>query len=542
MSIALRDRASVRAAIPWVVVAAALVFAVVNLALHDALFHRDEATPESMPAAVPEADPVEEGKGPGGLPESVTLPEGKFQTAGIRLEAARLDALPAELGVPGRIETNLDRQVQVRPRAPGVIREVGVALGQKVRKGQVLAVLDSPEVGRARLDLRVRQRELTVARARAEYDRLVAANVAELIPELRRGTEASVIEKKYAGRPLGLFYAQLMTAYSKYDIASHEEKKMAGLFEKEIVGEHQPYVTKHTREGTQAEFEGALESARFEANQQSLVSSQKARDAEAGVVDAGQRLRILGVSVDLDDALAHPEHASATRSHSAADEDVTAYPVTAPFDATVIVKSPLAVPSQKAEMNDVLFTLADLSRVWVMVNVPESDFALLPALEHGKIRLTATAYPERKFEAKLLSVGATVDPTTRTVPMLAETANPDGLLKIGMFVRIVLDTAVETRALTVPVSAIAEIEGVAGVFVPSGKPRDKNKDQHSSKGADKAQDRAGRTFAFHPVKLGREAGDRRVIESGLAPGAEVVASGAFTLKSELILQNEAGED
>ena len=122
------------------------------------------------------------------------------------------------------------------------------------------------------------------------------------------------------------------------------------------------------------------------------------------MIDAAQRLRILGVSEDIDELLAH----AGERRPTPADEDVTAYPIVAPFDGTIIAKP--AVPSQKAEMNDVLFTLADLSTVWVMANIAESDFAVLPQLQDGTIRLTATAYPGRTFEAKLLSVGAVVDP------------------------------------------------------------------------------------------------------------------------------------
>ena len=60
----------------------------------------------------------------------------------------------------------------------------------------------------------------------------------------------------------------------------------------------------------------------------------------------------------------------------AVDEDVTIYRIVAPFDGTIIKKD--AVPSQKADLNDVLFTLADLPTVWVTANVPESDFAKLP--------------------------------------------------------------------------------------------------------------------------------------------------------------------
>jgi membrane fusion protein, heavy metal efflux system len=91
-----------------------------------------------------------------------------------------------------------------------------------------------------------------------------------------------------------------------------------------------------------------------------------------------------------------------------------------------------------------------------------------------------------------------------------------------MFVRIVLDTAVETKALIVPGSAVVEIDGKTGVFVPEGDD--------------------GHNFAFKPVKLGRESGDRRVVASGISPGTAVVSEGAFTLKSELILQNETEEE
>jgi multidrug efflux pump subunit AcrA (membrane-fusion protein) len=171
---------------------------------------------------------------------------------------------------------------------------------------------------------------------------------------------------------------------------------------------------------------------------------------------------------------------------------------------------------------DVMFTLADLSTVWVLANVPESDFAMLPALQGGSIRIAATSYPGRLFDAKVLSISATVDPTTRTVAMLAETPNHEGLLKLGMFVRITLDTADASKLVTVPSSSVVEIEGREGVFIPSGG--------------------EGRTFRFQPVSLGRESAGRRVVTEGMGVGDPLVASGAFLLKSELILQNEAEEE
>jgi multidrug efflux pump subunit AcrA (membrane-fusion protein) len=156
-----------------------------------------------------------------------------------------------------------------------------------------------------------------------------------------------------------------------------------------------------------------------------------------------------------------------------------------------------------------------------VANVPESDFATLPSLGGGTVRLTATAYPNRHFEARMLYSGAEVDPVTRTVRLVAETENPDGLLKLGMFARIVLDTATTEKAPTVPLGSVVEMEGKPAVFVPG---------------------EGERTFVIRPVKLGREALGRQVIAEGLKPGDRVVVAGAFLLKSELILQNETEEE
>jgi multidrug efflux pump subunit AcrA (membrane-fusion protein) len=511
-------REALRGALPWVVLGSGLALLVVNFTLHDALFHHkalsaseaEEGGAAGSPGPAPQAP---------GLPTSVTLAEGKFKAAGVTTEPARLVSLPAELGVPGRIEANLDHQVQIRPRASGVIREVKVVLGQAVKKGDVLAVLDSPDIGTARLELRARQRALATARVKADWEKKVADNVESLVPALQKRVEAPVIQRTYADRPLGTFRATLLQAYAEFDIASHEEEKTAGLYQKQIVGEHPVFLTKHTREGAQAKFEGVLEQARFDARLQRVTAEQNVRRAEADVIDSAERLRILGVPEDIKELLDRAGDVAAASAREVG-KDVTAYPITAPFDGTLLTKN--AVMSQPAGVNDVLFTLADLSTVWVMANIPESDFGLLPDLQKGRIRLAATAYPGRSFEAKVFSVGSAVDPATRTVPMIAETPNPDGLLKVGMFVRITLDTSVEHKALTVPAAAVVEIEGRKGVFVPDPK--------------------GPRTFHFRPVKPGPQAGDRQVIDSGLNEGDPVVARGAFDLKSELILQNEQDEE
>ena len=118
------------------------------------------------------------------------------------------------------------------------------------------------------------------------------------------------------------------------------------------------------------------------------------------------------------------------------------------------------------ELADLLFVLADLSKVYAVANIPESDFAALPGLGGGKGGLTATAYPGRHFDARILYTGAEVNPATRTVRLVAEADNPDGLLKLGMFARFVLDTRATEEARPSPSARSSRSRASPAVFVP----------------------------------------------------------------------------
>jgi RND family efflux transporter MFP subunit len=475
---------------------------------------------------------------------SVALAESKFQEAKILTEPARIDRLSTEVAVPGLIQANADQQVEIRPRAAGIIREVHALLGQNIRRGETLLILDSPDIGTARLNLRQRQRELVTARFEANWKSEIAANVALLIPELHKGIarrtedvadihddvhpaheerprdDLAAIERRFSGKQLGAYRGTLLQALADYDIAAHEEEKTVSLRSQNIVGVHPMLVALHTRQGVRAKLEAAIEQVCFDAAQEKRLADQALRQAEAAVIDAAQRLRILGVSEDIPSLLAHPDLANAV----AINEDVTFYRIAAPFDGTIIKKNAVAVPSQRVDPTDVLYTLADLRTVWVTANVNESAVAKLARIRDGSIHFQATAYPDREFRARILSVGAAVDPQTRTVPLLAQTENPDGLLKVGMFLRIFLDSSATEQALTVPTAAVVEIESLKYVCVPAGKEGEQYK------------------FLLKPVEVGRQAGDRIVIKAGLKEGDPVVTSGAFFLKSELILQNQPEEE
>ncbi len=93
-----------------------------------------------------------------------------------------------------------------------------------------------------------------------------------------------------------------------------------------------------------------------------------------------------------------------------------------------------------------------------------------------------------------------------------------------MFVQIHLDSSATERVLTVPAAAVVEIEGQNYVFIPAKNTRDEH------------------TFSPRPVEIGPKTSDRVVIKAGLNQGDEIVSSGTFILKSELILQNQTDEE
>ena len=498
---------------------AAIAVTVATLA-HDQLFHAGrslEAAATGMIAG--EASKGEDGKAPSFDPTTtVVLPEGKFAAANLEVAAARTAEVSREVAVAGRIEADPNRRIEVRPKAPGVVRTVPALPGSKVKAGDVLVVLESAEVASARLLIRERQRALATARIEANFKAKVADNAETMITRLRQGATAQDLAKQFADKVVGTSRGTLIAAWAELELATHEFDKQSELRKKVIVGEHPVFVAEHTREGAQAKFEAALEQVRFDVAQADRVARQVVRNAEEMVIDAAERLKILGIVQDVPTLL---EDATETLPLAADTTELAAYPILAPIDGTVV--STTTTRSQRVDVMDPLFVVADLSRVHAVANIPESDFAALAGLNGGAVRLTAeAAYPGRGFAATMLYTGAEVDPATRTVRLVAEVDNPDNLLRLGMFARIALDARTVESATVVPPGALVDFDGVAAVFRPDPK--------------------QPRTFTRQAVKLGRDTPEGQIITAGLNPGDPVVIANAFKLKSELILQNDTEEE
>jgi RND family efflux transporter MFP subunit len=185
----------------------------------------------------------------------------------------------------------------------------------------------------------------------------------------------------------------------------------------------------------------------------------------------------------------------------------------APMGGFVLERN--AFPNQRVGPDADLYTIADLSRVWIMADVFESDIA--------SIHVGSAAYLMFPYEgttpvgAKVMYIQPQVDPTTRTLKVRLEAANPGLRLKPDMFVNVEFGIAGEKR-LVVPADAVLDSGERQTVFVDLG-------DGYLEPRA---------------VDVGARIGDRIVIASGLAAGERVVASGTFLVDSESQLKAAIG--
>jgi len=174
-----------------------------------------------------------------------------------------------------------------------------------------------------------------------------------------------------------------------------------------------------------------------------------------------------------------------------------------------------ALPNLYVQPSTRLYTLADLSRVWVNAQIFQEDLGRIRPGESAT--LTVDSYPGRTFTGRVEQILPQIDLATRTGQVRLEVANPGIKLKPGMFVNVTLKS-IQPPQLVVPASAVFQTGLRQVVFVNHGN------------GQLEPQD----------VTVGPRIGENYVILSGLKPHEEVVTSANFLLDSESQLQAAAG--
>jgi len=234
--------------------------------------------------------------------------------------------------------------------------------------------------------------------------------------------------------------------------------------------------------------EQRLEAQGISSRRELLDAEAELRRMEARVRGAEERLRVFGADL-------HGEGGH--------------FDVASPYDGVVVERH--AGRGEVVGPSDHLFTIADLSRLWIELDVYERDLSVVAVGQ--PVVVETTAWPGRDFSGRIVYVGDILDPVRRSVRARVEVVNEGRLLKPGMFARARIETSDDRSVVAVPRDAVQSVEGTQVVWVPGEEPGE---------------------FLARPVQTGRDyAGDLIEIVSGLAPGDSLVVVGAFTLKAEL---------
>jgi cobalt-zinc-cadmium efflux system membrane fusion protein len=240
----------------------------------------------------------------------------------------------------------------------------------------------------------------------------------------------------------------------------------------------------------------------FEADVISAAELQR-RESEFEVVSAQTRaaqdqLRVLGVNLKALEELA---------STGAIDSVAS---VVATIKGVVVERK--VTTGQVVQPADVLFTVANLSRVWAVAQVPEQQVVQVKVGQ--SVRIEVPALQNEKLLGKLIYVGQTVNPDTRTVLVRTELNNESGRLKPSMLASMLIESTPK-KQIVIPITAIVREQDTDYVFV---------------------EEKIG-SYRLKPVRLSTEHNGKRVVLDGVSQGMKIVSDGAFHLNNHRNLKD-----
>jgi cobalt-zinc-cadmium efflux system membrane fusion protein len=310
----------------------------------------------------------------------------------------------------------------------------------------------------------------------APFSGRVIRLIAKVGDAVKRGDPLFEIDSPEVVQPQNDFIAALAAlnkARSQLNLAQIVEKRQRGLYE----GKAAPLKE-------------------FQLAEAALVAAQNdMRAAETALEAVRNRLIIIGLTKD---QIANLKE----------KREIHRAMIYAPIDGTVIARKVGPGQHVRNDTGDPLFTIANLSTMWLKALVPENQISLIRVGQEVEVEIAAL--PGRVFNARITAIEASADPTTRRIVVRSEIPNPDGVLKSEMFASFKIVTGVSMRSPAVPVDAVIREGDRASVWI----------------------EEQPMLFKRRKVNIGLEQNNRIQILDGLRTGETVVARGAIFVDNE----------
>ena len=479
-------------------------------------------------AAVDEALHTAGGQQHAAADQVVSLTQDDVERYAIEVGVAGPGQVDVHVTLPGQIMINTDRVAHIMPNAAGVVREVLKNVGDTVEAGEVIAWLESAELGAAKVDYLSKWAELTccsidLTRAQDIYDSTIG-----LLETLKSSPSLETI-RQVSGEALDANHTVLVSAYAELILARSAYVREKSLFEKKITSEQDYLAAENELKIADAKYAATSDSIAFNVKRTLMEAQRDLQVRQIELKGAERNLYVLGLNIEdikeiemfargqkpggHEEACDEPNCAECAAEGaaqmaaalSAQDEKLAWYPLRAPFDAKVIEKH--ITLGEKLSDETIAFTVADLTTVWVDLGVFQKD---LPLVRQGQ-PVTVSVGPENgKVKGTISYVGPIVGERTRTALARVVLDNPSGTLRPGTFVTA--DVLVGKVAAKVVVSKdiIQDMDDKPTVFV-----------------------RTDHGFEPRTVSFGLINDVVVEITSGLTPGEKIVTRNGFRLKAEL---------
>ncbi|HML73195.1 MAG TPA: efflux RND transporter periplasmic adaptor subunit [Anaerohalosphaeraceae bacterium] len=360
----------------------------------------------------------------------VDCDECRFEVGVVRIDSAVADSLIEtgsvdeinrirKLTFTGQVQLNPTNSVEVVSTGGGRVERVEKLLGQEVKKGDVLAVIHSDDLGQAKADF--------------------------------------------------------LEIQSKLELAQTTFNREKGLYEKKI--------------SSQADY---------------LTALNELKAAQASYAAADKKLRLFGLDTEQIEAVKDEKE----------NGEFANLILRAPQDGTIIIQN-ISV-GKMTDTSESLYTIAELSNLWVWCDVYEKDLAILHEQSSKNKPLAAKvqvkAFDEIAFEGAVDFVGNLMDEHTRTVKMRVQVKNPKNKLRPGMFADVEVAIPLPGQMLAIPQTAVMSDAGENFIF------------QHWKNDL----------WVRRDVTVGETYGNFIELLSGASQGSKIVTSGAFMLKSDVL--------
>ncbi len=470
-----------------------------------------------------------------GVGSAVRLSEAEMNRFGVKVAVAGSGGLASRISLPGKIVLNADRVAHIVPRAPGIVREVLKNVGDTVRAGEVMAWLESAELGEVKVDYLAKWVALNCSMVDLTRAQEVHDNTAQFLEALNSSPSLETLRDMNASA-MGENRSILVSAYAEFVYSEAAYQREKPLFEKKVVSERDFQAAEAEYKKADALYAATRDSIEFKIRRDLLEAKRAQQVREIELKGVWRRLYVLGLNAEgIAELQAHAQlqlrpflatqqaqctdpnckhcrraeagaDGKADTDASEADEKLAWYPLRAPFDGRVIEKH--LTLGEKHSDDAGAFTVADLSSVWVNISVYQKDLAYVK--EGMNVSISAGASLP-SADGIITYLSPVLDEKTRTAMARVVLPNSSGEWRPGLFVSAEIAIGREIATVVVLKSAIQRIGEELVVFLDT------------SEGLKPV-----------PVSLGRGNASCVEVLAGLVAGQRYVTQGAFELKAKIV--------